>query len=54
LLILYRAIGVSLPTKLERGIDLLIDAAAEYGVGIILVIVDGTADRYNSTLGTST
>ena len=34
-----RTVGVSLPTRLERGIDLLIDAAADYGVGAILVLV---------------
>jgi hypothetical protein len=32
-------VDVSLPTKLERGLDFLIDATADYGVSVLLTAV---------------
>jgi hypothetical protein len=32
-------VDVSLPTTLERGLDLLIDTAADYGVSVLLTTV---------------
>lgn len=52
-LTLPRMVDVSLPTKLEKGIDLLIDAAADYGVS--LTLKSGTStNRDDSTLEIST
>jgi hypothetical protein len=38
-------VDVSLPTKLERGFDLLIDAAADYGVSVLLAAVKTTDSK---------